>query len=289
MFSWRWDNIGAAPPEKEAALTGDCVTMRRRFFREVVSAGLPAGPGPVDVVTEAHVIPLPEPAQRYMRFMGVMGRPRDWSFRLGFTGKFRTKPQQPWLKCKTWQYNSRLAPARIFHIRIRIGGLLSVVGRDTYVQGRGRMLIRLLDLITIEDAAGEEYDIGELVTYLNDAVLIAPSMLLAPDVSWAPVDASSFDVSLVDHSRTVTARVVVDEKGAPSDFSTTDRFCYNPDAPKQLMRARWTTPIAGWEVVDGRPLPTRGQAVWHFPQGPFHYADFRPVPGTLAFNVPPGR
>ena len=61
------------------------------------------------------------------------------------------------------------------------------------------MLIKLLDLITVEDATGEEYDIGELVTYLNDAVLIAPSMLLAPDVSWAPVDASSFDVSLVDH------------------------------------------------------------------------------------------
>ncbi len=33
--------------------------------------------------------------------------------------------------------------------------------------------IRLLDLITVEDATGAEYDIGELVTYLNDAVLIA--------------------------------------------------------------------------------------------------------------------
>jgi hypothetical protein len=269
-------------------LTRDYVSMRRRFLRDVISAGLPAGPGPVDVVTDAHVIPLPEPAQRYLRFMGVMGHPRDWSFRLGYTGKFRTKPQQPWLKCEAWQYNSRLAPARIFHIRIRFGGLLSVFGRDTYVKGRGRMLIKLLDLITVEDAQGEEYDIGELVTYLNDAVLLAPSMLLAPDVSWAPVDSSSFDVSLVDHDRTVTARVFVDEKGAPRDFSTTDRFCYNPDAPKQLMRARWTTPIAGWQVVDGRPLPTSGQAVWHFPQGPFPYADFRLVPGTLAFNVPPG-
>lgn len=150
------------------------------------------------------------------------------------------------------------------------------------------MRVRLLDLFTIADGAGEEYDTGELVTYLNDAVLIAPSMLLVPEISWAPADASSFDISLTDHGRTVTARVVVDENGAPKDFSTTDRFCYNPDEAKKLMRARWSTPIAGWQVVDGRPQPTNGQAVWHLPRGPFAYADFRPIPGSLVFNVRPG-
>lgn len=262
--------------------------VRRRFLRELAAAGLPVDPGPADVITNSQIILLPEPAQRYLQFMGVVGRPQDWSFRLGFTGRFRTRPRQPWMKCEAWQYNSRLALARIFHIRIRLGGLLPIVGRDTYVQGHGRMLVKLLDLFTIADGTGEEYDLGELVTYLNDAVLIAPSMLLAPEVSWSSVDASSFDVKLTDHGRTVTARVVVDETGAPRDFSTTDRFCYNPDQPKQLMRARWTTPIAGWEVVDGRPLPTGAQAVWHLPRGPFAYADFRLIPGTAAFNVRPG-
>lgn len=250
--------------------------------------GLPSVPGPVEVIAGSQLGSLPEPAQRYLRFMGVVGRPQDWSFRAGFTGRFRTKPRQSWMKCEAWQYNSRPAVARIFHIRIRFGGLLQVIGRDTYDHGRGRMRIRLLDLFTIEDGTGEEYDIGELVTYLNDAVLIAPSMLLVPEISWAPVDASSFDVSLTDHGRTVTARVIVDENGAPKDFSTMDRFCYNPDEPKKLMRARWTTPIAGWEVVDGRPQPTGGQAVWRLPQGPFAYADFRLIPGSLVFNVQPG-
>lgn len=146
------------------------------------------------------------------------------------------------------------------------------------------MLIRFLDLLTIDDGTGAEYDIGELVTYLNDAVMIASTMLLVPEISWADVDESSFDVSLTDHGRTVTARVFVDENGAPKDFSTMDRFCYNADAPKQLIRARWTTPIDGWEIVDGRPLPTSGRAVWHLPRGPFAYADFRLMRESLAFN-----
>ncbi len=70
------------------------MNMLRRFLREVAAAGLPAGPGPADVVGDDQIIFLPEPAQRYLRFMGVVGRHRDWSFRLGFRGRFRTKPEQ---------------------------------------------------------------------------------------------------------------------------------------------------------------------------------------------------
>jgi hypothetical protein len=264
------------------------MSLRGRFLREVAAAGLPADAGAAGAAVAPQIAGLPEAAQRYLKFMGVAERHRDWSFRVGFTGRFRTRPRRRWMNCEAWQYNSLPALARIFHIRIRFGGLLAVIGRDTYVDGRGRMLIRLLDRFTLEDGTGEAYDMGELVTYLGDAVLIAPSMLLEPRVSWASVDANSFDVALTDHGRTVSARVVTDDRGAPREFSTDDRFCYDPDHPKQLMRAHWTTPVAGWQLVDGRALPTGAQAVWHLPQGPFAYADFRPIHGSLAFNVAPG-
>jgi hypothetical protein len=262
------------------------MSLRQRFLRELAASGLPVSGDPT--AASSRIASLPEAAQRYLRFMGIAERPGDWSFRLGFTGRFRTKPQQAWMPCESWQYNNLPALARIFHIRIRFGGFLPVTGRDTYVGGHGRMLIRLFDLFTIEDGRGEEYDIGELVTCLNDGVLLAPSLLLAPAVSWAAVDNDSFDLSLTDHGRTVTARVLVDQQGAPRDFSTTDRFCYNPSDPKKLMRARWTTPVDGWQLVEGRSLFTRAQAVWHLPAGPFAYADFTPIPGSVAFNVPPG-
>jgi hypothetical protein len=262
--------------------------VRNKFLKEVRSAGLPIDPGPSQIVTEADLSALPESARRCLKFMGVIGRPRDWSFRLAFTGRFRTKPDQAWMKCETWQYNNRLAVARIFHIRIRFGGIVPVIGRDTYQNGHGRMLIKLLDLFRIGDGTGEEYDIGELVTYLNDAVLIAPSMLLVPEVCWSTVDAGSFDIALSDHGRTVSARVFVDESGAVRNFSTTDRFYADPKDPKKLVRGRWTTPMEGWQMIGGRRLPTRGQAVWHMPEGEFTYADFTLVPDSLAFNLRPG-
>ncbi len=265
--------------------------MRKKFMRELKARNLPRGPLPESnmvPVTEGDLEPLPEAARRYLRFMGVVGRPRDWSFRLGFTGRFRRSRGGAWMKCEAWQYSTRLGLARIFYIRIRSLGLVPVLARDTYAEGHGRMLIRLLDLVTVGDGTGEAYDIGELVTYLNDGVLIAPSMLLVPEVRWSPVDAGSFDVALTDHDRTVTARVFVDERGAPVNFETTDRFYSDPKDVSKATRCRWTTPVAGWREVDGRRIWKRGQAVWHLPECEFAYADFTPTPGRLAFNVAPG-
>lgn len=266
--------------------------MRRKFMRELAALGLPAGPGPgfdLTPIGEADLAPLPEAARRYLRFMRVVGRPRDWSFRLGCVGRFRRSREEGWMKCEAWQYDTRLRLARIFYLELRFFGLLPVLGRDTYADGRGRMLIRLLDLITVGDGTGEPYDVGELVTYLNDAVMIAPTLLLAPEVRWHEVDGRSFDLSIGDHGRTVRARVLLDERGAPVDFETTDRFYADPKDPAKATRCRWTTPIAGWQEVGGRMLPTSGKAVWH-PDGEpeLAYAELTFDPATLAFNVAPG-
>jgi len=265
--------------------------MRSKFMRELAALGLPTEPGP-DFdrypITEADLESLPKTAQRYLRFMRVVGRPRDWSFRLGFVGRFRRSRDEGWMKCEAWQYNTRLSLARIFYMQLRFFGFIPVLGRDTYVDGRGRMLIRLLDLITVGDGTGEAYDVGELVTYLNDGVMIAPTLLLVPEVQWHEADDSSFELSIADHGRTVRAKVFVDERGAPVDFETTDRFYADPKDPAKATRCRWNTPIAGWQEVGGRMLPTAGKAIWH-PEGEpeLAYADIVFEPTTLVFNVAP--
>jgi hypothetical protein len=256
--------------------------VRRRFSREVAAAGLAADGVPGAVVTEADLASLPEPAQRYLRFMGVVGRPRDTSFCAHLRFRFRPAPEAPWLDADAWQYDSQPDVARIFHMVLPTAGFVPVYGRDLYIRGEGRMLIRPLDLLTVEDARGPKFDVGELVTYLNDAVLLAPSMLLAAGVAWAAVDDRSFDVTLADRGTTATARVFVDEQGAVRDFSTTDRFFMGGE------RTRWTTPCDGWQLVDGRRLPTGGRAVWHLPDGEFPYAEVRFGPDDVVFNVPPG-
>jgi hypothetical protein len=88
---------------------------------------------------------------------------------------------------------------------------------------------KILNLIAVLNGSGREYDIGELVTYLNDACMVAPSMLLTPAATWTAVDDRAFDVTLVDRGNTATARIFVDDIGQLLDFSTTEPILHLPE------------------------------------------------------------
>ena len=85
---------------------------------------------------------------------------------------------------------------------------------------------------------------------------------------------NSFVLDFTDAGRTVRAEVRLDERGAPADFRTDDRYA---DLPGGLVRARWSTPVEGWTVRSGRPCFTRASAVWQLPDGPFRYATLTPI------------
>jgi hypothetical protein len=181
--------------------------MYRRLSEEVGAAGLAMGDGDPQPVTAEEIAGLPRAVQRYMQAMGVLDRPRDWSFQAHFVGRFRLKGQGSWMPAEIWQYHSATEVARFFYMRIDFAGVVPIVGRDIYLRRKGMMHGKVLGVVTVARREGWETDLSELVTFLNDAVLLAPSMLLRLKASFAPVDDRTFDVRLVDAGQTVSARV----------------------------------------------------------------------------------
>jgi hypothetical protein len=237
--------------------------------------------GPITADDIAH---LPEPAQRYLRFTRVPGRPADVSFHATAHGFFRTRPDQRWIGCTSEQRNDATDLTRDFRMRLRLAHLVPVRAEDVYEHGHGRMHATALGLFPVAEGEGREFDLGELVTFLNDAVLLAPSMLLRLPLEWTAIDEHTFGLTLTDHDNTVTAQVTVDDRGAPRDFTTEDRWA---DLPDGLVRTRWSTPVDGWCLVEGRMRPRRGTAVWHLPDGPFAYAQFDYTNADITYSTVP--
>jgi hypothetical protein len=188
------------------------------------------------------------------------------------------------MPCEAWQYNSALEVARIFLLRVPFAGVLSMTARDIYLHGHGQMTGKLLGLLTVVDAKGPEFDARELVPYLNDAVLMAPSMLLGPRTSWSAVDDDSFALTFTDAGHRISPRVFIDGRGAVRNFTSMDKMAALPDG---LVRALWHTPVAGWQAVDDRQLPTRGATSFDLEEGPYRYAEFDHDPDSLVHNVVP--
>src|SRR5262245_58844121 len=107
--------------------------------------------------------------------MRVVGRERDFSLRASFSGRFR-RDASGWSTCEVEQYDSRGPVTRAFMMKLSLQGLLPVTVRDEYVHGRGSLEVRAFDLARVAQGNGYELDVGELVTYLNDAILMAPSL-----------------------------------------------------------------------------------------------------------------
>jgi hypothetical protein len=256
----------------------------RRLAGDAEVVALPAAPAARDLVNDEDLAALPEAAQRYLRRAGVVGRAADWSFLLHSRGRFLLRRGWPSVPCEACQYNSALAVARVFWMRVNVGGLVPMLGRDSYVRGHGQMHGRLAGLLTVARGSGPEYDVSELVTFLNDAVIFAPSMLLRLPVTWGAAGDRSFDVTLADRGHQVTARVFLDDRDMPCDFSIGDRYRDTAEGP---VRTRWSTPIRAWQEVGGRWQPSAGSATWDLPDGPLTYAEFTFGPGDIRHNIGP--
>ena len=244
-------------------------SLQRRLDIDVARLRQPESCG-ADPVSEADLEPLPAPAQRYLRWMGVLGHPRVLAFRARFVGEIRLRPDQAWMPYRAWQYNRCDPVTRLVQMRIGVAGVVPMLGTDTYIDHVGQMHGKLLGAITVANGTGPEFDHGELVTYVNDAVMLAPSMLLTPNARWHEVDDDAFDITFTDAGNVVTARCFVDEPGRLVDFHTEDRWYAGTTPP---TRTPWSTPIGGWTLLaDGRHFPSSGSAVWHFEDDEFFYA-----------------
>ena len=144
--------------------------------------------------------------------------------------------------------------------------------RDAYLHGhgsvRGTMLGHVLHLI---NGTGPEYDVSELVTYLNDRCSARPACCCTCRSPGTEAGDRCFDLTLRDRRHRVTARVFIDDQGAPVDFSAEDRWC---DLPGGLARVRWTTPSARLPRRAAAGCPPASTAIWHLPGGDFSYAEF---------------
>jgi hypothetical protein len=231
------------------------------------------------IVTAGMLKDLPEPAQRYLNYTGVVGQPWINTVRIKYTGIFRLGADRPWLPLKAAQVYTTNPPGFHWKARLKMFGLWIVKGDDMYKEGHGHMFGKIAGLYTIFDARGEELDQSSMLRYLNETTWF-PIALLSDYIRWQAVDDHSFDVTFTDHGRSVTARFIVDEAGRLLNF-VTKRYRENKG---KFTLDTWTTPMTEWGMMAGLNLPIRGQAVWKLPAGDLPYADLKIT--EIEYNVP---
>lgn len=227
------------------------------------------------VLTEEDLAPLPEPVQRYIRRMGSVGQPWVDHVHTVWRGRIRSGPDDPWMPFTAEQFNVPHEPARFFLMDARKAGL-PVDVLHAFRDGAASMRVRLLSMIPLVNARGLEMTRAETVTLLNDMVLLYPSALvdprLGPYVGWEALDESSARVRYTVGANEVSAVLKFNDEGDLVDFVSDDRLAASPDG-SAFVQWRWSTPVADYRSFGDLRLMSRGEGLWHAPEGTYSYIE----------------
>lgn len=223
-------------------------------------------PHPYPLITEDDLAALPTPVQRYLRYTGVIGKPRIETVRLQYTGEFRMAANKPWMPMKATQIYTTNPPGFQWTASFKMGGFPLMYGKDTYKNGQGHMFGKLIGLFTIFDVTGEEMIQGSMLRYLQEMIWF-PSAFLNDYIRWQAVDDHCAEVTFTDSDHSVTARLIFDDAGRLITFIAQR---YREDKGRYLLDT-WSTPMTEYGRLAGLNLPVVGCGVWQLAGGDLAY------------------
>jgi hypothetical protein len=222
-------------------------------------------------ITPADIVALPAAVKCYLQRSGAIGKPPVRSFHIVYDAVMSQRPGQQGLPGPAEQFNVVQPVRRLFFMATRMAGLPVAVLHD-YVGTEASMQVRVARLFNVANQKGDELTRIETVTLLNDLCFWAPSSLIGPQFQWREVDDRHVEVTFANGPHTVGATLVFDADGDLVDFVSEDRAQSQRDG--SFKRLRWSTPMHERREFQGRRVPTRGEAIWHQPDGPFVYGRF---------------
>jgi hypothetical protein len=241
---------------------------------EAQVAHAPQGP-PLDAAAIAH---LPPPVQRYLQVSGAVGRPRPLGFRATMRGGLRGAADADWMPFDAEQVNLFDPPRRTFFMVARRAGI-PAHGLHVYDPDVASMEVRLAALAPIVAQSGPTLTRAETVTVLDDMSIFAPGALVTPAIRWRAIDDTHAEAALTIGAYTVTATLAFDAGGLLVDLWSDDRPALSADGAR-FEPQRWSTPITGYAPQGPLFLPSRGEARYAPPSGPYTYITFERIQTT---------
>lgn len=229
-----------------------------------------------ELVTEADLQHLPMPVQRYLKYAGVIGKPKVKNMRVVMEVQMREKGKD-FFKAVSAQYNFFDEPARLFFMKAKMFGV-TVPGYHHYLNGNAVMDIRFAGLFTIVKEEGAIMNKAETVTVFNDMCLMAPATLIDKRIVWEVIDSNSVKAFFTNHNMSISATLYFNKEGQLIDFLSNDRT-----EIKTMKSYPFTTPVHRYKNINGYNLFHEGDAVWEYPDGKFVYGKF--TLKDIAYNV----
>ncbi len=219
------------------------------------------------LLTASDIQHLPVPLQNYLKYAGVLNKPKVKNFRVKFEAEMRGRDQD-WFPLTAEQYNFYDSYERLFFMKAKVKGL-PAQGYHLYKEGMSSMNVKLFSLFPVVKVSGPEMFKAETVTVFNDMCFLAPATLIDPDIKWEEIDDRTVNATFTNKAVSISATLYFNDEGQLVNFVSDDRYDVN-----EMKQYRFSTPLKEYQEINGYRLASYGEAIWHYPEGEFVYGKF---------------
>lgn len=221
-------------------------------------------------LVENDIAHLPAKVQKYLRYVGVIGKEKVVNMKILFDGVMQDK-NKPAFRIKAEQTSFFDVPTRLFYLKGMMMGL-PVKALHKYINAHAAFEVKPLSLFHIVNEKEGDLNIAETVTFFNDMCLLAPSTLTDPAIKWEETGSNTVKAVFTCNGISITSNLVFNEEGQLVSFWSDDRYHLNKE--NKMQRMKWTTPVKDYKDYNGYRLASHAEAIWSFPEGDFCYARY---------------
>lgn len=216
-----------------------------------------------DLVSFRDFDALPAPVAAYFRFALQDGQARIRLATIRHEGQFSLNNK--WVPFASVQHFSSRPAAFVWAAKLKMNGLLNVRVRDSYVNGRGGMKVKMQALFSIMDAHDDAHlDKGSLMRYLAELAWLPTALLPSENIHWTPIDDNKALATLTDGETTVSLEFTFNERGEITEFYAPARVYSTKGETKEFP---WRGRLWNYQDRNGVMIPLEGEVSWQMPQG----------------------
>jgi hypothetical protein len=205
---------------------------------------------------------LPEPVQRYFKYVLKDEQQYINSVRLTHNGLFKTDLKKDFIKITGEQYFSAQKPQFIWK-----GETSLFTARDFFIDEKGGLIATLFNVYNVVDAKGTNFDEGELQRWLAESVWFPTNLLPSEYVNWSPIDDNSAKLSF--NYKSVSFEFIV-TFNALGEITTIESHRFMTAEKKE----KWLCKMANYKEVNNVKIPFSDQALWVLNDVEYCYAKF---------------
>jgi hypothetical protein len=210
---------------------------------------------------------LPEIVQKWLHNSNVIKQETIFSVKLKQIGEMRTKPDGNWMPFKATQYFNCINPSFIWSTNVETMPLISIIGRDKFIDGKGEMQIKLASLISVvNEKPNDKINQGAMVRYLAE-ICWFPSVAINKYISWKSINETSAKATLRYNNQSVSGVFSFNANGDFVSFIA-DRY-YGGKSDSTLHK--WYVEALSYKEFKGIRIPNKSKVTWKLPEGDFNW------------------